>query len=324
MQAFREPFATLRKLKQNDALLPVYAGVISEARKSMDDWIPVKAIDAFKEFVRGYGLSIAEDCIFEPLPADAKIDALDRSPTTHARGLALRDIESAAPAAAVHVFVSRRRDWAEEALSSFSYPVAIPRDRLLVWPRIDASRVGAAFGYPKCCVQSFLQWNNWRLYSHFSHAYQSAERVDWRANCLPRSTPFMTIFHVPCEPACQPTIAMSQQTLDAVAGFDADYARAIEESLRGVFLIIHEGLVYKLHDAVFQGQNSVGFSRAEAVVPRQPYSPPRLATLARLLEAATWVEIADGIITTRNGEESFYELDPSAEWLEDPCFVTFA
>ncbi len=319
----KEPFSALQKLKGNDALLPVYAGVIAEARRSMDDWIPVTALSSFKELARQYGLTVAEDCLFEPLPTGRKMDALDRSPTTHARGLALKDLESASSAAAVHVFVSRRRHWAEEALCSFSYPVAIPQDRLLIRPRIDALRVGAAFGYPKCCVESFLRWNNWRLYSHFSHAYQSAESIDWRANCLPRNTPCMTIFHVPCEPTCVQTIAMSQRILDAVAGFDPEYARAIEESLRGVFLIVHEAAVYKLHDAVFQGRETVSFSRAEPVVPMKSINPPQIGKVTQIMAAATWAEVADGIITTRNGEERFYEVDPTVDWVEDPCLVRF-
>jgi hypothetical protein len=323
MQPLKEPFATLRRLKGNDILLPVYAGIIAEARKSMDDWFPVAALGAFKELARSYGLAVAEDCAFEPLSAGRKMDALDRSPTTHACGLSLKDLARASPAASVHVFISRRRDWAEEALCSFSYPVAIPEDRLLVRPRIDASRVGAAFGYPGCCVESFMKWNNWRLYSHFSQAYRSAGSVDWRANCLPRNTRFMTIFHVPCEPTCAPTIAMSQRILGAVTGFDADYGRAIEESLKGVFLIVHEAAAYKLHGAVFQGDGAVAFRRAEPVVPAKLFNPPQIARISRLLETATWVEVAEGIITTRNGEERFYEVDPHADWVEDPCLVSF-
>lgn len=321
----KEPFRTLRELKGNDALLPVYAGVIAEARKSLDDWIPVAALGEFKDLARRYGLAVAPDCIFEPLPAGRGIDALDRSPTTHACGLPLRDLERASPAATVHVFVSSRQEWAEKALCSFSYPVAIPQDRLLVRPRIDATRVGAAFGYPACCVESFLRWNNWRLCSHFSQAYRSAGSLDWRVNCLTRNTAFMTIFHVPCQPDCAGTIAMSQQTLDSVAGFDPDYAHAIVEKLKGVFLIIHEAVVYKLHDAVFNSRQSVAFSRAEQVVPLKRINPPQVAEVTRVLEAAISVELAAGVIVTGNGngEESFYEVDPGAGWVEDPCIVTF-
>lgn len=323
MQSLNEPFSTLRRLKRNDILLPVYAGVIAEARKSMDDWIPVTALDAFKALARRYGLAVVEDCLFEPLASDRTTDALDRSPTTHARGLSVKDLELASSAATVHVFVSRRQEWAEDALCSFSYPVAIPRDRLLVRPRIDASRVGAAFGYPRCCVESFMKWNSWRLYSHFSQAYRSAPNVDWRANCLPRNTLFMTIFHVPCGPTCAATIAISQRILDAVAGFDPDYGRAIEESLKGVFLIVHEAVVYKLHGAILQGGGAVAFRRAEPVVPLQRIRPPQVDRVARIMETATWVEVADGIIATRNGEERFYEVDPGADWVEDPCLVRF-
>jgi hypothetical protein len=133
----------------------------------------------------------------------------------------------------------------------------------------------------------------------------------------------MTIFHVPCEPACARTIEMSQQILDAVAGFDPEYCRAIEESLKGVFLIVHEAIAYKLHDAVFQADGSVAFGRAEPIIPLKCINPPQIARMTRMLDTATWIEVADGIITARNGEECFHEVDPSAHWVEDPCIVRF-
>lgn len=318
-----EPFATLQRLKGNSALLPVYAGVSAEVRRSMDDWIPVRAIAPFREFAHSRGLAVVEDCIFEPLADGRRIDALDSSPTTHAYGLPLGDLERASPAASVHVFVARRREWAEEALFSSTYPVAIARDRLLLRPRIDAARLGAAFGYPACCVDSFQKRNNWRICSHFSQAYQDAGTVDWRANCLPRNTPFMTIFHVPCGPDCAESIAMSQQILEAVAAIDREYSQAIEERLRGVFLVIHEAVVYKLEDAVFKEAGSVAFSRARLVVPMRRIQPPQIARITRILESAKWVEVTDGIITTRNGEEKFYEVDPGVDWVEEPCLVRF-
>ena len=116
---------------------------------------------------------------------------------------------------------------------------------------------------------------------------------------------------------------MSQQILDAVSGFDPDYGRAIEDSLTGVFLIIHEAVVFKLHDAILQGPQAACFSRAEPIVPMKSFSPPQLARITGIMEGATWVEAADGVITTRNGEERFYEVDPSADWIEDPCLVRF-
>lgn len=319
----KEPFRTLRDLKGNAGLLPMYASLIVEARRSMDDWIPAPALEPFKEWVGRYGLTAVEDCLFESLPTDRQIDALDSAPTTQARGLSMRDLEAASPSAQVHVFVSKRRQWAEEALASFSYPVAVPENRLLVRPRIDARRVGAAFGYPDCCIDSFIQWNDWGVCSHFAEIYRGAGNADWRANCLPRQTPFMSIFHAPCEPSCAATIDMSLQTLEAVNRFDPDYGRAIVDSLRGIFLSVNEALVYKLHDAELQGGGGVAFSRAEQVTLRAPLGPPQVAEVARLLETATWLELTDGILITHNGREDFYELDPQSEWVEDPVLVQF-
>lgn len=321
--SLKEPFSTLQRLKGNATLLPVYAAVTAEIRKCMDDWIPTPAIEAFRAFARSHGLAVVEDCIFEPLIDSREIDSLASSPTTHAHGLPLSDLAHASPAASVHVFLSRRREWAEEALGSSTYPVVIARDRLLVRPRVDASRLGAAFGYPACCIESFQQRNNWRLSSHFSQAYKGAETVDWRANCLPRSTPLMTIFHVPCGPGCAASITMSQQVLEAVDELDPNYGQAIRDALKGIFLVVNEAVAYKLQGAVVEEGGAVAFQRAWSVVPMRRIRPPQTERIARILESARWVEVADGIITTRNGEERFYEVHPSTDWVEEPCLVRF-
>jgi hypothetical protein len=312
----------LQELKGNAALLPVYAALIVEARKSMDDWIPVAALQPFKQWLARYGLTVTEDCLFEPLPAEGQPDGTESAPTTHARGLSIRDLEAASPAAQAHVFVSKRRQWAEDALASLSYPVAVPRDRLLVRPRIDSRLAGAAFGYPDCCTEAFVRWNDWRLRSHFSRIFRGAGTADWGVNCLPRATPFMTVFHAPCEATCAATTDMSRRTLEAVNSFDPDYGRAIVDHLRGVFLVFHEALVYKLYDAEIESGRAAAFSAAEPIALRR--RSPQTAAVAGLLESATWLELADGILITRGaGQEDFYELDPGAEWVEDPCLIRF-
>ena len=86
---------------------------------------------------------------------------------------------------------------------------------------------------------------------------------------------------------------------------DADYGRAIETALKGVFLIIHEAMVYKLHDAIIQGNDRASFSSAELITPARSASSPRIEPVARVLAGAKWVEVAHGMIVTRNGEERF-------------------
>lgn len=319
----REPFVSLRRLKGNAKLLPIYAAVLTQARRSMDDWIPLADLEAFEEFTGRLGLTVLRDCIFEPLPQERPVDALQRSPTTHNRGLSFRDRKSASSRAHAHVFVSTRRQWAEEALVSFSYPVAVPRDRLLIRPRVDATRVGAAFGYPSCCIEAFMKRNDWTRGSHVSQTFKSAGPVDWRANSLPRDTPFMTIFQTPCRPTCEPSLDMSQRTWDAVHVFDPQYASQIADRLRGVFLVINEAVVYKLVEPTREGKSRYRFRRAEPVVPPRSVVPRQVTSLRALFLGATHVELTDGIILTRTPEERFYEVDPTSDWVDDPCFVEF-
>jgi hypothetical protein len=319
----REPFATLRRLKGDANLLPLYAGVLSGARRSMDDWIPLPALEGFRAFLGAMDLAVVEDCLFEPIAAGENLDALHRSPTTHCRGLPLRDLDRASSGAQVHVFVARKKQHAEEALKSFSYPVAVPKDRLLIRPRVDAYRLGNAFGYPRCCVESFLRWNNWTVLSHFSHAYGPAPFLDWRSNCLPRNTPFMANFHTPCGTDCAETISMAQRTVETILELDPDYGRAIIENLRGVFFVLNEALAYKLHDAEFLSEGAVRFTRAEPMVPLRSIAPPQVTRAAHVLEGATWIEITDGIVLTRGEEERFYEVEPTTEWVDDPLILRF-
>lgn len=320
----REPFTTLLELKGNGALLPLYAGVACGARKSLDDWIPLRALAAFRQCLDGLGLAMIEDCIFERLPIERRIDGLAQAPTTHARGLPMQRAAEASPEARVHVFVAGSPRWAEEALRAFSYPVAIPEDRLLIRPRIDATRVGAAFGYPPCCIAAFMRWNNWFERSHFSVVYRSQRVADWQVNCLPRNTPFMAIFHAPCSASCTASFRMSQQVVEAVAEFDSEYAESIVASLKGEFLIVNEAVVYKLHGAEVDGEMAVSFREAESLIGMRSVSRPQVAKVARLLDGADWLELDAGLLTVRGeGEERYYEVDPTSGWVDDPCLIRF-
>jgi len=163
--------------------------------------------------------------------------------------------------ASVHLFVARRGDLAAEARAAGWYPVEIG-GRIVHKPLIDHRRLGLAFGYPLCCVDFFLHHNDWPRQNTLAEAARRPTALSWQANSLPKKSPFMLLFHMPCTFDCEATREQARVTLEALREVDSAFAERIESFLRGLFLSISERAVFRLQGAREFGDDRVRYRSA--------------------------------------------------------------
>jgi hypothetical protein len=280
----------LATVRRNDAQLSQYVAVMAQLRRSLDDWIPAENFGAFRRLAAAHQLVVEADCVFKPLAAESAVVGLDRAPTTRAVGAPYEEGGGWEAGTHVHAVVSTRADWATETLASAWYPLVVD-GRMVLKPHVDHRRLGYAFGYPACCVDFFMTHNNWTRLNTLADAVQASERLDWRANCLLKQTPWMTIFHMPCSFDCPATVEYSTALLSALERLDAGYADKIRNALRQHFLVIGEAASYALEGARKVGPDHVFYETATFVGARMRYD-----RYSRLLSKGNELTVRDGVV----------------------------
>jgi hypothetical protein len=319
-----EPLQTIRNLKGNSFLLPIYAAVIAGVRRSMDDWVPVHNLNAYRDFLHSLGLTVLEDCIFQPLSVNDRLSGSQYSPTTRARGISLKNVPNAVTNMTVHVFIAKNKQSAEAAIHAGWYSVGISGDRLLLCPKIDSRRLGHAFGYPECCVEAFLALNEWSTHSHLSEVFKRSESLSWKANCLAMRTPLTAICHIPCRYDCPRTMELTTAVLDSVRHFDPDFALRIQKYISGTFLVLNESACFKLRDARWTDSKFIEFSCVDELCNTSPTTSTHAQRIKDLIFNAQAIALEDGmIVASSNNENQWYEPSIHAEWFEDPFIGNF-
>jgi hypothetical protein len=234
----------LVEARGNELQIAQYVAVRAGIRRSLDDWIRVARFDSYQRLMDRLGLIVLPDCVFHSYGKDG-VAGTELTPTTRASGFPFSSADEHPPDATVHVIVSRRSDWAQAALASAWYPLAV-RGLIVPKPLIDFRRLGLAFGYPECCVDFFLRHNDWPRQNTLVEAARVSERFLWQNNCLLKSTPWMLIFHMPCSFDCEPTSRQASAILEALRETDSQYAQRIESELQQLFLTISERVAFAL------------------------------------------------------------------------------
>lgn len=290
MMSWKGLLGELVRARRTDAQLSQYVAVIAQVRRSLDDWIPAENFDAFRRLAAAHGLVVEADCIFKPLVEESTVIGLDLAPTTRASGAPYAEDAERVPGTSVHVVVSTRADWAAETLAAGWYPLVV-NGRMVRKPHVDHKRLGYAFGYPTCCVDFFMTHNNWTRLNTLADAVKASGRIDWRANCLLKQTPWMTIFHMPCSFDCPATLEYSTALLTAIRELDVEYAEKIEDSLRQHFLVFSEAASHLLKGARKTGAGRVSYEQATYVGGRTYYDK-----YSRALAQGNELSIDDGIV----------------------------
>jgi len=332
--------AKLIELRGGALQVAQYIAVISGLKRSIDDWVPVPQFAEFLSLAAKLGLSMEVDCVFRRLSDSQSAFGINFAPTTRALGKPISEQDLAqligqptdtvaaqsrlryqpggaeesyvvplaaqtetpfVPGDEIHIVLSTRSEWAAEALAAAWYPVIID-GRVIFRPHIDCYRLGAALGYPECCVKFFMEHNDWPRQNQIAETARASRKLSWKANCLAKNTPWMLIFHMPCAFDCPATLQYSSQVLKEIAHFDSTLALKIEAFLKQLVLVANERLSFTLNDAEhrngrtsYAGVNSL----QEFIRLRDPLHD----TYIRALSAGNEVSISEGIIFIwRNGD----------------------
>jgi hypothetical protein len=256
----------------------------------LDDWIPVHRFDAYRRFAAKHGLVIEIDCVFKHLDEQSQVVGTNLAPTTHAVGASYPDGLDKDPRTRIHVIVSSRADWAVETFAASWYPVFVG-GRMVRKPQIDHRRLGLAFGYPECCVDFFMNHNDWPRLNTLADAANASAQIRWEANCLLKHSPWTTIFHMPCAFNCPATINYTTEVLAAVRELDCGYAECIQASLQQRFLMISEEQCYALVGSQDSAEGRVAYEKAVYVGGHSKYD-----RYSSGLAMGNELAVADGII----------------------------
>lgn len=283
------------EVRRTDVQLSQYVAVMARLRRSLDDWVPAENFPAFRRVAARHGLVVEADSVFKPLRDKSAVIGLHLAPTTHAVGAPYEEGAEWEPGSNVHVVVSARADWAADTLAAGWYPLIV-NGRMVRKPHVEHRRLGYAFGYPACCVDFFMTNNNWNRLNTLADAVKASARLDWRANCLPKQTPWMTIFHMPCRFDCPATLDYSAALLAAVREVDEGYAEKIETSMRRHFLVISEAASYALEGARKTGGGRLSYEKAAYIGGRAHYDH-----YSPMLAEGDELSIDDGVVFVWRG-----------------------
>ena len=248
--------------RASELQLAQYVAVLKGIRKALDDWIPLQRLDICRRLFADLGLAVEIDCIFAPLARPDHVLGAQVVPTTEAIALPYRASTHAPEGSSVHIVVSSRPDYAAEALASGFYHSFIA-GRILRKPLVDHHWLGEAFGYPSCCVRFFLEHNDWPRQNTYAETTQASRRLCWETNCLPKHTPFMALFHIPCAWDCEATRSYTRDVLQAVAMHDEAYAQAIERLMRTPALTLSEVSTWAMHGGRHDHGGRVRYASAQ-------------------------------------------------------------
>lgn len=297
----------LISIKGRCSQLPQYLAVMAGIRRTMDDWVPLERLQAFLTLLPRFGLLAQIESVFRPL-GGAPVAGLSLTPTTHASGSPYPPPGGPRTGDSAHVIISTRDDWAAEAVACAWYPLCIG-SRAIPKPWVDHRDFGLALGYPQCCVNFFMQYNDWPRFSTIAESARNSRHLLWTNNSLLKMTPFTLPFHMPCSFDCPATQRMGESLHHVMREYDTQYAEAVQYALTQCFLSINERVTFVLLNARTEHDGSVTFSRAISLYPFASVHEPRESHYCDTMQHADRLLLADGCVYLYRNKRSLGVLE---------------
>ncbi len=229
-------------LKNSDQY-PMFAATALGVKPSYDDWIDISVFEDFRKVCRDYGLHVETDVVFRT-PDFRKDDIIGSKNITTTFQVGDRFTPETKDGT-VHVYVSASKKNAMAAKRFGWYSVVI-KNRSTNKPFVDHLRFGKALGFPDCCVDFFMRYNNWNIYSHPFEAYKNTKRMDNRAsgsyycnNFLMDNTYFF-IHNIPCSYRCENTISYARKVEEKLAKVEPGFVKKVQAILKRPLLVFGE------------------------------------------------------------------------------------
>lgn len=157
-------------------------------------------------------------------------------------------------------------------------------------------RLGAALGYPSCCVEAFLPL---RDRPNAAIRFAALRRTPGAGCALVNDAVGgrSLVSHAPCRYDCAPSRTYAAALLDHLAAVDRGAAAALVDSLRGVMVLFRAGGALRLTAAAPRDDGVVGFSAVEVCSP----GPSVEAWCAALAGGEALALGADAVTVLRDG-----------------------
>lgn len=220
---------------------PMFVATALGIKRSYDDWISVGRYDEFAKICKEYGMYVEPDVVFvNPNLSKKDIVGGENINTTFSQGVRFTGNEKKGE---VHVFVSKSKKEVLEAKKCGWYSVVV-NGRSVNKPFVDHLRFGRSLGFPSCCVNFFMKYNNWKFYSHPFETFKNTKFVDGKAsyhcNNFLMDNSLFYIHHIPCSYKCENTIKYAKKVEQGILDVEPDFVKKTNEILKMPLLVFGE------------------------------------------------------------------------------------
>ncbi|MDX2170649.1 MAG: hypothetical protein SF182_26490 [Deltaproteobacteria bacterium] len=267
------------------------------SRLNLDlEWLAVRS--ALKPVCRSVVAASAVDALLAEV-RDAGLHARVLDAPGFVAGFCGSERTAATPVEAVTVLLYRARA-APAAAAAAAAEGAMIRHCSRGRPATDAQvrALGAALGYPPCCIEAFLPL---RDRSNAAIRFTTLRRTTGApAALLNDAVGRSLISHAPCAYDCAPSLAYADALLQRVAAIEPGAARSLRDSLAGLLVLFRDGGALRLAvTAAPGGAQAMALGGLELCT-----DGPHTAAWRAALSGADRVQVADDrLIAWRAGVE---------------------
>jgi hypothetical protein len=258
------PFSSFLEYIPSGAQLTAFMSLVWGVKPAMDVWVPAEQSASFCDYAASLGVCTFVQGYLDRTAFRKLSVPEDRFTTTHAVWHA-----TPRPGTEAHIFLAKHRDALRAVIAAGWYPVII--DGYFVEKHYaDHRGFGVALGYPDCCVQFFIERNNWHDdNTYYASAVRTKFTAAWYMNSFLRHTPYTLLSHMPCSAECVQTRESVVEIWQRLYAELPTYADLVRTSLSMPILCLNENRIFQF-SADVSGYQSVDY---QSVTPLSPTSP---------------------------------------------------